>query len=140
LNHYSFMNDFFGHHKLLSTLFFTLCYSKLFYHWLLLVMLLEVIIVYFKLFTIGYCCNPNLGFVTKTRGCKVSSQEKDPWVTSHAPESAKECEGMNPHTPKWTPMLGVGILVDFWIFRTQLQGPKPISLKSFLYHWKNIKA
>jgi hypothetical protein len=21
----------------------------------------------------------------------------------------KECEGMNPHTPKWTPMLGVGV-------------------------------
>jgi len=26
-----------------------------------------------------------------------------PGVTSHAPKSAKECEGMNPHTPKWTP-------------------------------------
>jgi hypothetical protein len=22
----------------------------------------------------------------------------------------KECEGMNPHTPKWTPMLGIGVL------------------------------
>jgi hypothetical protein len=24
-------------------------------------------------------------------------------------ESARECEGMNPHTPKWTPILEVGI-------------------------------
>jgi hypothetical protein len=44
--------------------------------------------------------NPNLGFATKVRGCKVTSQERDPRVTSHAPGSAKECEGMNPHTPK----------------------------------------
>jgi hypothetical protein len=27
---------------------------------------------------------------------------------------------MNPHTPKWAPTLGVGVLVDFWIFRKQL--------------------
>jgi hypothetical protein len=38
-------------------------------------------------------------------------------VTFHAPRSAKECEGMNPHTPKGTPTLGVGILMDFRIFR-----------------------
>jgi hypothetical protein len=49
------------------------------------------------------CCNLNLGLVTKARGCKVAGQEKNPRVTSHAPGSAKECEGMNLHTPKWTP-------------------------------------
>jgi hypothetical protein len=27
---------------------------------------------------------------------------------------------MNPHTPKGAPTLGVGVLVDFWIFRKQL--------------------
>jgi hypothetical protein len=53
--------------------------------------------------------NPSLGLTTKTKGCKVASQEKDPVVTSHAPESAKEFERTNPHTPKRTPMLGVGI-------------------------------
>jgi hypothetical protein len=26
--------------------------------------------------------------------------------------SAKECEGMNPHTPKRTPILGVGVPMD----------------------------
>ncbi len=29
----------------------------------------------------------------------------------------KECEGMNPHTPKWASTLGVGVLMDSQIFR-----------------------
>jgi hypothetical protein len=29
---------------------------------------------------------------------------------------------LNLHTPKWTPTLGVGIPMDFWIFRKRLQG------------------
>jgi len=33
-----------------------------------------------------------------------------PRVTSHAPRSVGECEGMNPHTPKGAPTLGVGNL------------------------------
>jgi hypothetical protein len=45
-------------------------------------------------------CNPNLGLVTKVKACKVASQEGSLGVTSHAFGSAKECEGMNPHTPK----------------------------------------
>jgi hypothetical protein len=31
-------------------------------------------------------------------------QEGSLGVTSHVPESAKKCEGMNSHTPKWTPI------------------------------------
>jgi hypothetical protein len=27
---------------------------------------------------------------------------------------------MNPHTPKWAPILGVGVLMDSWISRRQL--------------------
>jgi hypothetical protein len=46
------------------------------------------------------CCNPSLRLVTKARACKGVSQEGSPRVTFHAPKSAKECEGMNPHTPK----------------------------------------
>jgi hypothetical protein len=34
-------------------------------------------------------------------------------ITFHVPEITRKCEGMNPHTPKWTPTLGVGILMDF---------------------------
>jgi hypothetical protein len=64
------------------------------------------------------CCrNLSLGFVTKARACKSASQEGSAGITFHAPESAKECEGMNLHTPKGIPTLGVGVPVDFQIFR-----------------------
>jgi hypothetical protein len=49
---------------------------------------------------VGKWRNPSLGFTTKTKACKVASQEGSPIVTSRTPGSAKECEGMNPHTPK----------------------------------------
>jgi hypothetical protein len=35
------------------------------------------------------CRNLSLGLATKARGCKVTGQEGDPRVTSHAPGSAK---------------------------------------------------
>ncbi len=57
--------------------------------------------------------------MTKAKVCKVVGQEGSPGVTSCAHGSAKECEGMNPHTPKWTPLLGVGIPMDFRIFIRQ---------------------
>ncbi len=41
-----------------------------------------------------------LGLATKARACKGAGQELSPGVTFHALEDAKECEGMNPHTPK----------------------------------------
>jgi hypothetical protein len=82
-----------------------------------------------------WCHNPSLGLVTKARVCKVASQERSIGITYSAPGSAKECEGMNPHTPKWTPILGIKVPMDFWIFKGWLQGSKPIDLKNFLYHW-----
>ncbi len=63
------------------------------------------------------CRNPSLGFVTKAGVCKSASQEGSPGVTFHALGSAKECEGMNPHTPKGTLTLGVGVPVDSRIFK-----------------------
>jgi hypothetical protein len=45
---------------------------------------------------------------------------------------------MNLHTPKWAPTLGVGVSMNSWIFREQLQGSKPIVMWSFLYHWKAL--
>jgi len=48
---------------------------------------------------------------------------------SHALESARECEGINPHTPKGTPTLGVRVQVDSQMFRERLQGSKPNRLK-----------
>ncbi len=35
------------------------------------------------------CHNPNLGLATKAKGWKVTGQEGDLGVTSHAPRSAK---------------------------------------------------
>jgi hypothetical protein len=84
------------------------------------------------------CYNPSLGLATKTRACKGAGQERSPRVASHAPESVAECKGMNPHTPKGAPTLGVGVPVGSWIFRERLQGLKPIGLKCSLYHWKAL--
>jgi hypothetical protein len=77
-----------------------------------------------------------LGFVTKARACKGAGQEWSPRVTFHVPESVGTCEGMNPHTPKWAPILGIRVPMDSQIFRGQLQGSKLIGLKSPLYPFK----
>jgi hypothetical protein len=63
------------------------------------------------------CRNLNLEFVTKAGACKGAGQEGNPGVTSHAPGSVGECEGMNPHTPKGAPILGVGVPGDSQVFR-----------------------
>jgi hypothetical protein len=57
---------------------------------------------------------------------------------SHAPGSAKECERIDPHTPKGTPPLGIRVSVDSRIFKGRVQGPKLNGLKSSLYHWKDL--
>jgi hypothetical protein len=80
-------------------------------------------------------CNLNLGLATNARACEGASQEWSLGITFHAPESVGECEGMNPHTPKWTLTLGIGTPIDFQIFRWWSQGSKLIGLKNYLYHW-----
>ncbi len=65
------------------------------------------------------CHNPSFGLTTKARACEGVGQEGSPGVTFHALGSVRECEGMNPHTPKRAPTLGIGIMVDFQIFRKQ---------------------
>jgi hypothetical protein len=67
------------------------------------------------------CHNLSLRLATKARANKSPGQKGSLEVTFHAPGSAKECEGMNPHTPKGIPTLRVGFPVDFWIFRERLQ-------------------
>ncbi len=44
------------------------------------------------------------------------------------------------HTPNGTPTLEVGVLVNSWMFREQLQGSKPNGLRSSLYHLKDIET
>ncbi len=73
------------------------------------------------------CRNLRLGLTTKAKGCKVTGQERKPG-------SERKCEGMNPHTPKGAPTLGVGVLVDSRMFKEQLQGSKLNGLRIFLYH------
>jgi hypothetical protein len=92
--------------------------------------------VLFFLFAFVTCCNLNLGLVTKAKAYEGASQQWSPGVTFHAPGNVGECEGMNLHTPKWVITLGVGLPMDFQIFRERLKGSKPIGLNSPLYHWK----
>ncbi len=54
---------------------------------------------------VRFCHNLNLGLATKAKACKSAGQEGSLGVTFHALGSAKECEGMNLHTP----ILGVRI-------------------------------
>jgi hypothetical protein len=63
-------------------------------------------------FISNICHNPNLGFTTKARACKGVGQHGSSGVTFHAHGSVGKCEGMNLHTPKWVPTLGVGISMD----------------------------
>jgi len=56
----------------------------------------------------------------------------------HAHGNARECEGIDPHTPKGTPTLGVRVSVDSRIFKGQLQGGKLNGLTSYLYQWKAL--
>jgi len=65
----------------------------------------------------GYCHNSNLKLTTKAKACKGAGQEWSLGVTFHVPGNARECEGVNPHTPNWAPTLGVGVPMDFQIFR-----------------------
>ncbi len=78
------------------------------------------------------CHNPSLELTTKARLRKSASQERDPGMLENV--------RMNTPTPKWTPILGVGVPMDFQNFREWLQGSKPFSLKSSLYQWKVIEA
>jgi len=85
------------------------------------------------------CCNPSLRIATKARACESASQVWSPRITFHGFISVGKCEGMNPHTPKWAPILGVGVPMDSQIFIEKLQGSKTIWSKSSLYHWKTIR-
>jgi hypothetical protein len=75
------------------------------------------------------CHNLSLGLATKARACKVVGQEGSPGVMLHAPRSARECEGIDPHTPKGIPSLGVRVLVDSQMFKERLQESKPNGLR-----------
>jgi len=65
--------------------------------------------MYLQIFNnnIHYVChNLNFGLATKARGCKVAGQDGSPGIMLHALGNARECKGIDLHTPK-------GLLVDF---------------------------
>jgi len=74
-----------------------------------------------QLFLLVLCCNPSLGLATKAKGLQGCGLKGSPKVTSHTPRSVRKCEGGNSHTPKATPTLGDGVLVDSRNFREQIQ-------------------
>jgi hypothetical protein len=48
--------------------------------------------------------DPNFRLATKVKACEGVGQEWSLGVTFHVPRNVGECEGMNPHTPKWVPL------------------------------------
>jgi hypothetical protein len=54
----------------------------------------------------------SLELATKARACKGANRKGSMGLTFHAPGSVGECEGMNPHTPKWAPTWGVRVPMD----------------------------
>jgi len=58
------------------------------------------------------CHNRNLRLATKVKACKGVGQEWSLGITFHAPGGVGKCEGMNPHTPKLAPTLGIGVQMN----------------------------
>jgi hypothetical protein len=70
--------------------------------------------------------------MTKGGVCKSPSQKRSPGVW--------ESMRMNTHTPKWIPILGIGVPVDSQNFKERFQKSKHLALWSSLYHWKAIET
>jgi hypothetical protein len=83
------------------------------------------------------CHNPSLGFTTKARAYKSAGQKGSPGVTFHALGSTKECEGMNPHTPKGTLILGSWSPNGLPNFQRAIARVKTHWIKAFLISLKS---
>jgi len=86
-------------------------------------------IYFFFLFQHMLCRNPSLRFATKARVCKGVGQEGNSKVTSHALGNVRKCEGMNPHTPKWAPTLGIGVRWTREFSESDCRGQNPLDWK-----------
>jgi hypothetical protein len=102
------------------------------------------------------CRNPSFGLATKARGCKVAGakrrkeareQGQRHWKGAgqeeearESKEVARECEGVNTHTPKATPILGEGVPVDSRNFRGRVEGSNLNGLLRSLYRWKALET
>jgi hypothetical protein len=73
----------------------------------------------------------------------LGSQSRQGFAKGRAKRKTRECGRLWEWTltlPKWTPMLGIGVPVDSWIFRERLQGSKALTLRRSLYHWKAMET
>jgi hypothetical protein len=115
------------------------------------------------------CHNLSFGLATKAKGvARLRAKRKEAWesrqrhcksagqgearelkqeeareshhILPRVQESARECEGVNTHTPKATPTLGDGVLMDSPNFRERLQGSNLNVLWHSLYHWKAFEV
>jgi hypothetical protein len=77
------------------------------------------------------CRNPSFGLVTKAKGVARVRAKRKSGVTSHTPGSVRKCEGVNPHTPKWTPMLGVGVPEGLPNLQSAIAGVKTPRFEKF---------
>jgi hypothetical protein len=69
-----------------------------------------------------FCHNPSLELATKTRGCKVTGQEGDMGVTSHAPGNAKSARESTLTLPSELPWWELESQMDSQNFKEPFQG------------------
>jgi hypothetical protein len=75
-----------------------------------------------------------LGSEPKQGACNGAGQEGSLGITSRTPGSVKECEGMNPHTPKWTPIWTSEFLEDDCRGQNSLDWDIRYIIENFLEH------
>jgi hypothetical protein len=92
------------------------------------------------LFSFKICHDLNFKFVTKAKAMERCELRVQFGSHIHTFGRIGECEGMNPHTPKWVFIWGVGIPMDSQNFRKPFEGSKFIGLKSSLYHSKVLET
>jgi hypothetical protein len=100
-------------------------YCKIF-HFRLFVIIINFI-CYHKIFhvaTLALGSRPRQG-VARLRA------KRETWEHFTCSRECKECEGMDPHTPKWTPMLGVGITKGLPNLQNAIARVKTPRLKKF---------
>jgi len=85
----------------------------------------------------GKCHDPSLRLVTKVRSCKGASRKWSLKVTFHALGNVGKCKGMNPHTPKWAPTLGIKIQWILKFSESNFKGQNSLDWK-FYYTIKKI--
>jgi hypothetical protein len=86
------------------------------------------------------CRNLSLGLTTKARGLQGCGLRERPGSHITCSRSAKSVKEWTLTLPSELPCWELESQMNFRIFKARFQGSKPISSKSFLYHWKHIET